>query len=396
MGPMGEQPVPQQFSGQVHDLLAHLFDPVRLQEHPLVDTLVGRDVGDSQARAQGLREVVLSAIGDLRPPSGTPQDDPAYRPYAIIRQRYADGFTREEVQRNLAISRRQFFREQQRALDALVRLLWERRLPEAGATLAADAVEEGLDQLEVSVRAFEIGPSARQAVAAVKRLADGKGVALLFEDPHAALVYADEAVTRQLVIGVLSLLLHSYGGRYLRISTGLQGDSVCLTFRGIRAGADLQRIVSDLSDLRRLGARTGAGLSLVGQEDPAVVLRLPLAPGRLVTVVDDNPRTLQLFKRYLEPYHFTVVTAPSGKQALAIISELRPDAVVLDVMMQEVDGWQVLQELKTDPRTRAIPVIICSVLNEAELAKGLGADLYLRKPVSQLELVRALTQVKQQ
>jgi len=67
-----------------------------------------------------------------------------------------------------------------------------------------------------------------------------------------------------------------------------------------------------------------------------------------------------------------------------------PDAVVLDLMMSHVDGWRVLQRLQEDRSLRHIPVAVCSVLNEPELARSLGARAYLRKPVRPAELLECL------
>ncbi len=86
--------------------------------------------------------------------------------------------------------------------------------------------------------------------------------------------------------------------------------------------------------------------------------------------------------------------ARDGQEALDLFASVQPDAVLLDVMMRDVDGWQILQALKTDPYTQDIPVIVCSVLAEEALATTIGADAYLRKPVTQSSLVLALTQVR--
>ena len=389
---MDREQIPDEFIRQVHELLPHLFDPVRLHEHPLAGQLVSPDVTDPMARSQSLREVVLAAILDLRPPPGVPPDDPACRPYAIIHQRYADGFSREEVQRNLAISRRQFFREQQRALDALTRVLWQRRIASLGTGPSGAAADEELEHLHIQHRAFDIEASARQAISAVRGLADSRGVALSLSTAGVPLAYGDEAVTRQLIVGVLSLLAQGYGQRYLEVAFERHENALRLHFRGVLPGADIEQLGAAVASLRRLATRTDASLTL-SDTGQAIILSLPLAPARVVVVVDDNARTLQLFQRYLEPYRYQVVAISSGAQALGRIAELRPHAVILDVMMQDVDGWQVLQGIRTDPHTETTPVIVCSVLNEAELARSLGADLYLRKPISQLELVRALGQV---
>ena len=73
--------------------------------------------------------------------------------------------------------------------------------------------------------------------------------------------------------------------------------------------------------------------------------------------------------------------------------ELRPAAIALDVMMAGQDGWETLQQLKNHPQTQAIPVLICSVLREPELARFLGAAALLPKPVTRPELLGALARL---
>ena len=79
-----------------------------------------------------------------------------------------------------------------------------------------------------------------------------------------------------------------------------------------------------------------------------------------------------------------------SQQALERIREIKPDVVVLDVMMREVDGWEILQRCKSDPELRDIPVAVCSVLDEPQLATTLGAQVYLRKPVRPAQLLECL------
>jgi CheY-like chemotaxis protein len=76
-----------------------------------------------------------------------------------------------------------------------------------------------------------------------------------------------------------------------------------------------------------------------------------------------------------------------------MIEAIPPDVIVLDVMLPDVDGWNLLLDLHEHPATRSIPVIVCSVVREENLAMSLGAALYLSKPVSPRQFIRALDQV---
>jgi CheY-like chemotaxis protein len=116
----------------------------------------------------------------------------------------------------------------------------------------------------------------------------------------------------------------------------------------------------------------------------------PVTSPRILLIVDDNAKIIELFRRYLDGQDWVVKGVNSGAEAWQKIAESTPAVIMLDVMMPAEDGWEVLVKFKKDPRTSAIPVVICSVVQEPQLARSLGAAGYLPKPVSQMELLTAL------
>ena len=108
----------------------------------------------------------------------------------------------------------------------------------------------------------------------------------------------------------------------------------------------------------------------------------------MVLVVDDFEGLSQLLKRYLAGYRCYVVAAADGASGLGMARELQPDAVILDVMMPDMDGWEVLQRLRNHPDTQHIAVIICSVFNDPGLAHALGASSFLSKPIKREDIIR--------
>ena len=101
----------------------------------------------------------------------------------------------------------------------------------------------------------------------------------------------------------------------------------------------------------------------------------------LVLVVDDDPTVRELMSRHLEREGFAVVTAESGKEGLRLARELRPDAMTLDIMMPDLDGWTVLAAIKGDPSLASIPVVLMTIVDEKNRGYALGAADYLMKPV---------------
>jgi DNA-binding response OmpR family regulator len=103
-----------------------------------------------------------------------------------------------------------------------------------------------------------------------------------------------------------------------------------------------------------------------------------------------------LLFRFLERDRLSVAVAANGETGLQLARELRPAAILLDVMMPRMDGWAVLGALKADPLTADIPVIMISMMNETGLAYSLGAADYLTKPVDWSRLEAAIDRHRSQ
>lgn len=119
-------------------------------------------------------------------------------------------------------------------------------------------------------------------------------------------------------------------------------------------------------------------------------IELPQAGPQHILVIDDMSDLTSLFRRFTTQYAVEVIGAQSAAQAFEVLTGMTPALILLDVMLPRQDGWEILQTLKANAATMSIPVVICSVLNEPGLAAALGADGYLRKPVTQEALLQEL------
>ena len=117
-----------------------------------------------------------------------------------------------------------------------------------------------------------------------------------------------------------------------------------------------------------------------------------LASQYTVLVVDDVPTNVMLVQAILKKEGYTLLTTDSGAKALRIAQERHPNLILLDIMMPEMDGYEVLQHLKNNPETNNIPVIIMSALSDMQsIVKGyqLGATEYVTKQHYSLSRIKA-------
>lgn len=114
---------------------------------------------------------------------------------------------------------------------------------------------------------------------------------------------------------------------------------------------------------------------------------------KTILVVDDEPDMAAMISRYLLQEGYNTLTATSGAEALILAERERPFAVTLDIIMPDMDGWEVLQGLKKNPETKDIPVIIVSISEGRETGFALGAIGYVTKPVSKKQLISEIEKI---
>jgi len=117
-----------------------------------------------------------------------------------------------------------------------------------------------------------------------------------------------------------------------------------------------------------------------------------------VLVCDDERHIVRLIQVHMEKQGYTVVTAYDGKDGLEKIRAEKPDLVVLDVMMPYMDGFEVLKNLRREPETENLPVIMLTAkAQDKDVFEGYhyGADMYLTKPFNPIELVTFVKRIAQ-
>lgn len=391
----------KEFVHQVRDAYEHLYDLVYLRTHPLVELLVPNPELDRKERAWRLHNLLLETIEELNPGPQAPAYSHEWRRYKLMLHRYAEGLDPQAVADELAISRRHFYREREKALEAVAEVLWERVQNRPPAELAVTKEEQPADRLELlRLEAARMGRDNRQAhlpeilqgvISLASQLAAQHGTwiecRLSQELPP---IRTERTILRQVLLGLVSCLVEHAEGGAIRIRTREQEDRVILTLRCQGQGGMGPQEGDRLAVLDELAATQGVEICRVAEPgELGFDLSFPTAPPPTILVVDDNEDTLQLFQRYLS-HDYRVVTARSSAEAIKLAEELQPYAITLDLMMPQQDGWEALQILTNRPQTQHIPVIVCTVLAERELALSLGAAAFLEKPISQQRLLGAL------
>lgn len=380
-----------EFFQQVRTALHHLYDYPYLDSHPLALQHWDAQLRGGLGRAQRLSRWLLEAIEALNPPGLSGDESSHARYYAILVSRFVEERPLAEVLRELGYSRAQYFREQQKAITMLASILWEQvqqhsEPPSRTENLLDAEVErvlaqrESLDPAEVVFGVMDV----------IGQLAAYHGVSLTHElacpTPP---VYGNRTLLRQVLLKGLSGLIAHPEIREILIRLRCQAQDVIIEWV-CRPGTSID--LPDTTPARRLVEMMGGRWHPLAMTTEELVggFTLPAGKRKTLLVIEDNAGFIRVFEGYLAGYDYHVVGATTADEALRRAREQHPDAITLDIMMPDQDGWEILQALKSDPLTRSIPVIICSILEDPELALALGAAAYLQKPISQAELLGVL------
>lgn len=377
----------------VRDVLIHLYDNAYLQAHPLLPLLVTRHMPDPLARTQHLRNLIITTISSLKPVPPVVARSREWRPYGILVYRYLDGMSDQQIQRDLGISERQFFRD----LKAGVALLTGKLQAAAIQTDQADpdALSDSLQGMGVCFERLDLNWLGADTLPLVWGLATAhKKIVALTPADEPAIAIADAALSRQALISALShVLRHATGDVAMKVVTGGQTQAIYIHYEREATSADDDAEALMLTS--RLLEEQGGFIQrqTLPSQETMVGLHWRRFEKPTILIVDDNPGMARLFARYLAGHGYRVASTTNGREAVDLAANGNAQLVLLDVMMRDMDGWAVLQQLKADRRTQGILVLICSVINEPELAMTLGAAGLIAKPVSREQLLHAVARI---
>lgn len=391
--------------------LNHLYDPGDLRSSPLLAMLDLEQTGD---KAVALRRILTQAIESLKPDKATPPEATSWRIHRALSSRFVEQSPQVEVATDLGLGIRQYRRQEALALAVLLDHLRARYglVPNAGqlATLArrgrgpvADSStsswEQELAWLQETVPSepLDVAEMLRAVLKVASPMAQTLHVHVRCSVPPDLPRATGQLTTlRQALLNILTVALRSVPGGGVQIEVEVRRWEIGIQITPV----GLQAVAAPKSDedseslamAWQLAGLLGASLQVMpgegGGHPFTARLSLPVAEQVPVLVIDGNVGTLQLLQRYLTGTRYRFIGVSDPDQVLA--QESTPQIIVLDVMLPDVDGWEVLGRLREHPHTHGVPIIVCTILPQEHLALSLGAAAFLRKPVSRSAFLAAL------
>lgn len=389
--------------------LSHLYDLNDLRGSPLIELL---GIATQPDPSSSLHTILIKAIEDLKPADVSPYTH-AWEVYETLFYRYVEQLSPQEVADQLAIGPRHLRRKQRDALLYLANILWTQynlgETPDQGTTVfvtpdsfhSRDSwMNKELAWLREaspasSMNIYEILPLVQKMA---QKLAVTHAVAVNSVVPEGlpSLLIHPTAL-RQILLSLLSVVvLRAQGGevnilvkrqrRDVQIRLQVSGSSL-----GLKPLRDIDFTNMDMA--QRLAELSGCRLVISNDATGSeAALTVPTREQINVLVIDDNTDTLQMLKRYTADSRYHLLTTADPAEAFILCDRYSPDIIVLDVMMPQIDGWQVLEQLRQNPATTNTRILLCSILGQSDFAVFMGADATISKPVTPQAFLSALDQ----
>ncbi len=384
-----------QFLELAKDALEHFYDLTHLENHPFALKVKRKDEAVEETRGQLLRKDLSRAIGMLDSGQVRSSGSSPPRRHNVMRLRYLERLTIPNISYELGISERQIHRDLRQGEEDLATILWswymgEVAVPNAGNSKPDESVTLEIEQLQTNFQRIDIGSLVSAAISSVERLSSKRNVEIVVNVPlEPVMILTDPVVAKHVLINLFSSAVQRSDGNQIHLLLKPSDERTVLTLRFADTRASDESLINDITAqlLHRLKWEINQNTSQGAKR----IMELSFGKNVLtVLVIDDYEGLSRLLKRYLAGYQCRVFAATDGMSGLKLAREIQPDAVILDVMMPSMDGWETLQRLQNHPDTQHIPVIICSVFNDPELAYALGASSFLSKPVKREDIIKAL------
>jgi len=389
------------FIQQIRDFLDHLYDFPYQQRQSLV--LTPADTGYPVYEVVGpkVRKLLLDALEKIGEEKSLAFRSSQARFYNLLRLHYIEGMAVNDVAHELGLSPRQTYRDLRTADEIIASIVWDQLIEQISrtetattvATAATGAAVEDKEPPSLQLQPANLNDLINAICDIVRPLAASHSVDLKLRLPETPVIIpTDGMVARQVITGLLSMAIQKALSHPLEITLSTNGRECFLKF-SFRSASLVDKFDDPSIGLyaRNLGWRIS---HLVNADQEVEILISMQKHVRTCLIIDDHPGFVELLERYLDNSVIHITTADNGQKGIEIARQLQPDVIILDVMLPEMDGWQVLQHLHSAPATKTIPIIVCSVFYDPDLALTLGAADVLKKPIRKEDLITALTNLK--
>ena len=301
-------------------------------------------------------------------------------------------------------------------------------------------------RMDINLDHFEVGIPVKEVAEAVRSLADEKGLELRVGVGDMPTMYSDRGKVYQILLNLISNAVKFTETGSITVDASEKKGQVVFSIQDTGIGIPRSELKTIFDEFRQVDGSTtrrheGTGLGLaicrrlahllggeisvtsVPAEGSIFTLVLPIecseqashqlmaakptspptsrrqspvaSDRRTVLVVDDEREICDMLQGFLADYGYDVVTARNGSEALALAEQLQPFAITLDVLMPEMDGWELLAKLKDSITTADIPVIVISVSEDKATGSVLGATAFIPKPVTKELLLSEIDMLSQ-
>jgi len=392
----------EMFLENLRDALKNLYNYDFLRTSPLTEIFTIEDRFDT---ARTLQQILTDSINSFKPPPDEPDQSRAWRIFDSLFCCFVQQLKQEIVADQLSISPRQLRREQKAALESLTDYLWDQY------NLDSPAAPPKSEETEIE------NPELAKELGWGQDLPPSKSTFLQEELPavlgvtHPLAQQKSVTITNDVPSDLPPLAIHSVVLSQILVNLVIAAvnrgtaESIALTARQVdwmvEVNVKAPMAIADIDPGPNLAIATEltrmSSIQLsISQDDNAAFcasLLLPIQEQIPVLLVDDNEDALDLFHRYTMGSRYRLISTQNPDEILDLVEQIQPRMIVLDIMMPENNGWVILGMLQNHPLTSDIPVIICTILPQKDLALSLGASGFINKPINRQDFLAALNQL---
>lgn len=386
------------FENQLQNVLNHLYDSrMELIEsfyHLLgLSPLSGRQI---------VQKTIIEQINNLKPSTETPVLSNNRKYYDVLNYRYVLMLSQKEASYKLGITARHLRRFQRQAVHALALQIWlksrssgqdvDSKSTHGSQThfLEKNLIYQELQNLEKNSPGVmsKISESFERIGSLAKIILPSSITLEMDEVDQSMMASIHPSILNQLLLTCLhEIKLHS---STCKIRLRAQSDNDFVNIQFFIEQIDNKVTLNFYPVPEIINLLNGMFSPQEGHETIRIEMLFPSTDLLNVLIIDDNPDIIHFYKRFLSRTRYLTRELSQGAFVFETVEKEHPDIIVLDVMLPDMDGWELLSQLKIQPFSKDIPVIICSVLGQEELALSLGAKAYLAKPVGRAEFIQAL------